>query len=71
MNSYTDCLLRGYGVLPGSPMKLYLTNIDTDYAVIHWSPPAVLADTVQYYTLNYKSLQTGDDYRSLEKVSNL
>ncbi|CAB3252923.1 unnamed protein product [Arctia plantaginis] len=68
MNSYTDCLLRGYGVLPGAPLKLYLSNIDTDYAVIHWSPPAVLADTVQYYTLYYRSLQAGDEYRNLEKI---
>ncbi|XP_035443696.1 Ig-like and fibronectin type-III domain-containing protein 1 isoform X2 [Spodoptera frugiperda] len=68
MNSYTNCLLRGYGVLPGAPSRLYLTNIDTDYAVVHWSPPAALADTVQYYNLHYKTLQAGDEYRVLEKV---
>ncbi|CAH0694433.1 unnamed protein product [Spodoptera exigua] len=68
MNSYTNCLLRGYGVLPGAPSRLYLTNIDTDYAVVHWSPPAALADTVQYYNLHYKALQAGDEYRVLEKV---
>ncbi|KAJ8714843.1 hypothetical protein PYW08_004824 [Mythimna loreyi] len=68
MSSYTNCLLRGYGVLPGAPSRLYLTNIDTDYAVVHWSPPAALADTVQYYNLHYKTLQAGDEYRVLEKV---
>ncbi|KAG6463259.1 hypothetical protein O3G_MSEX013776 [Manduca sexta] len=68
MSSYTNCLLQGYGVLPGAPSRLYLTNIDTDYAVVHWSPPAALADTVQFYNLHYRTLQTGDEYRALEKV---
>lgn len=69
MSSYTNCLLQGYGVLPGAPARLYLTNIDTDYAVVHWSPPAALADTVQHYNLHYKTLQAGDDYKAIEKVS--
>lgn len=68
MSSYTNCLLRGYGVLPGAPSRLYLTNIDTDYAVVHWSPPAALADTVQYYNLHYKTLQADDEYRVLERI---
>ncbi|XP_046969114.1 Ig-like and fibronectin type-III domain-containing protein 2 isoform X1 [Vanessa cardui] len=68
MNSYTNCLLQGYGVLPGPPSRLHLTNIDTDYAVVHWAPPAALADTVQYYNLQYKSLSSEEDYRILGKV---
>lgn len=69
MTAYTNCLLQGYGVLPGPPSRLHLTNIDTDYAVVHWAPPAVLADTVQYYHLHFKSLQSEEDYRTLDKVS--
>lgn len=69
MSSYTNCLLQGYGVLPGPPSRLHLTNIDTDYAVVHWAPPVTLADTVHYYILHYKSLQFGDDYRAIEKVN--
>ncbi|RVE49896.1 hypothetical protein evm_005489 [Chilo suppressalis] len=68
MSSYTNCLLQGYGVLPGPPSKLHLTNIDTDYAVVHWSPPAALADTVQTYNLHYKSLSVDDEYRVIERV---
>ncbi|XP_041982407.1 Ig-like and fibronectin type-III domain-containing protein 1 isoform X2 [Aricia agestis] len=68
MSSYTNCLLQGYGVLPGPPSRLHLTNIDTDYAIVHWAPPAALADTVQYYNLHFKSLQAEDDYRTMEKV---
>ncbi|XP_039756067.1 Ig-like and fibronectin type-III domain-containing protein 1 isoform X2 [Pararge aegeria] len=68
MSSYTNCLLQGYGVLPGPPSRLHLTNIDTDYAVVHWAPPAALADTVQYYNLHFKSLQAEDDYRTLDKL---
>ncbi|GBP57931.1 Ig-like and fibronectin type-III domain-containing protein 2 [Eumeta japonica] len=68
MSSYTNCLLQGYGVLPGPPSRLHLTNIDTDYAVVHWAPPAALADTVSYYNLHYRTLEEGDDYRVIERV---
>ncbi|KAL4707657.1 hypothetical protein ACJJTC_014696, partial [Scirpophaga incertulas] len=68
MSSYTNCLLQGYGVLPGSPANLHLTNIDTDYAVVHWSPPATLPDTVQFYNLHYRTLDPEDDYRAIERV---
>ncbi|XP_068617615.1 Ig-like and fibronectin type-III domain-containing protein 2 [Battus philenor] len=68
MTAYTNCLLQGYGVLPGPPSRLHLTNIDTDYAVVHWAPPAALADTVQYYNLHYKALSIDDDYSILKKV---
>ncbi|XP_072944512.1 Ig-like and fibronectin type-III domain-containing protein 2 [Epargyreus clarus] len=68
MSSYTNCLLQGYGVLPGPPSRLHLTNIDTDYAVVHWAAPAALADTVQFYNLHYKPFQGDEDYRSLRKV---
>lgn len=68
ISSYTNCLLQGYGVLPGPPSRLHLTNIDTDYAVVHWAPPAALADTVQYYNLHYKSLASEEDYRTLRKI---
>jgi hypothetical protein len=71
MSSYTNCLLQGYGVLPGPPSKLHLTNIDTDYAVVHWSAPAALADTVQYYNLHFRTLAADDDYRAIERVSYL
>ncbi|XP_013140886.1 PREDICTED: Ig-like and fibronectin type-III domain-containing protein C25G4.10 isoform X1 [Papilio polytes] len=68
MSSYTNCLLQGYGVLPGAPTRLHLTNIDTDYAVVHWAPPAALPDTVQHYNLHYKALALEDDYTILKKV---
>ncbi|CAH2043160.1 unnamed protein product, partial [Iphiclides podalirius] len=68
MTAYTNCLLQGYGVLPGPPSRLHLTNIDTDYAVVHWAPPAALADTVQFYNLHYKALGVDDEYSALRKV---
>lgn len=58
-------------MLPGPPSKLHLTNIDTDYAVVHWSPPATLADTVQHYNLHYNSLPDSDSYRVIEKVKDI
>ncbi|XP_013190125.1 Ig-like and fibronectin type-III domain-containing protein 1 isoform X2 [Amyelois transitella] len=71
MSAYTNCLLEGYGVLPGAPSWLHLTNIDTDFAVVHWSPPSALGDTVQYYNLHFKSLSSDnndEDYRAIQKI---
>ncbi|VVD00454.1 unnamed protein product [Leptidea sinapis] len=68
MSGYTNCLLQGYGVLPGPPTRLHLTNIDTDYTVVHWAAPVTLPDTVQYYNLHYKPLANEDDYRAIDKV---
>ncbi|KAG7312486.1 hypothetical protein JYU34_001998 [Plutella xylostella] len=68
ISSYTNCLLQGYGVLPGPPSRLHLTNIDTEFAVVHWAAPAVLGDTVQYYNLHYRTLTGPEEYRILEKL---
>ncbi|XP_069682864.1 Ig-like and fibronectin type-III domain-containing protein 1 isoform X1 [Periplaneta americana] len=69
MSDYTNCLLQGYGVLPSAPTKVHVSNIDVDFAIIHWDVPNTLADTVQYYNIHYRMMATYDnEYRTISKV---
>lgn len=52
--------MQGYGVLPGQPTKVRVTNIDVEYAIVHWSLPKVLPETVIHYNLHYRRLQEED-----------
>lgn len=69
MGEYTNCLLQGYGVLPSSPTKVHITNIDTEFAILHWSPPKTLGDTVRHYNLHFRQFTTYDnEYKTIKKV---
>lgn len=69
MPDLTNCLLQGYGVLPSAPTTLHLTNINTEFAIVHWSAPRILNDTVQFYNLHYRAYTDEDsDYALIEKV---
>ncbi|KAK7792924.1 hypothetical protein R5R35_008001 [Gryllus longicercus] len=62
--AYASCLLRGYGVLPSSPRRVHVSHVDSSFALVHWAPPAALADTVLDYALHWRPLSTYDnDYR--------
>jgi Fibronectin type III domain len=69
MSDYSSCLLQGYGVLPGPPMRLKTSLVSSQYAILEWKPPKVLADTVKTYHLNVRKLGSGDEYTVMEKVS--
>lgn len=70
MGEYTNCLLQGYGVLPSSPTKVHLTNIETEFAILHWSPPNTLGDTVQYYNIHIREAteENLNDYKLITKA---
>ncbi|XP_077284865.1 Ig-like and fibronectin type-III domain-containing protein 2 isoform X2 [Arctopsyche grandis] len=69
MSEYSNCLLQGYGVIPGPPTRVHVTNIATDYAIVHWASPRILGDTVQHYNVHYRRFTTDDnDYAFVEKV---
>ncbi|GJQ83681.1 hypothetical protein Trydic_g14389 [Trypoxylus dichotomus] len=69
MSEYKNCLFQGYGVLPSAPIRVYITNIGTEYAILHWSPPKTLGDTVQHYNIHYRMLTTYDnEYGSVTKT---
>lgn len=58
MDSYTNCLMDGYGVLPSAPRQLRVSNVNEDFAIIHWSAPTTLADTVTGYNVHYRPMST-------------
>lgn len=70
MGEYTNCLLQGYGVLPSSPTKVHLTNIETEFAVLHWSSPNTLGDTVQFYNLHVREISedSSNEFKLITKV---
>lgn len=70
MGEYTNCLLQGYGVLPSTPTKVHLTNIETEFAVLHWSVPNTLGDTVQYYNVHIQEASelTDLEFKLITKV---
>nr|XP_022900341.1 Ig-like and fibronectin type-III domain-containing protein 2 [Onthophagus taurus] len=69
MGEYKNCLFQGYGVLPSPPTQVHVTNIDTEFAILHWFTPKSLGDTVLYYNVKFRMLTTYDnEYRGLYKV---
>lgn len=72
MGEYTNCLLQGYGVLPSAPTKVHISNIETEFAILHWSPPKILGDTVIHYIVYIKKAESEEeaeeDYRYLKQI---
>ncbi len=67
MSDYTNCLMRGYGVVPSAPTNVRVLNIDINFAIVHWDPPKTLGDTVTHYNIHYR--QTDDLYRIIRNVN--
>lgn len=67
MGDYTNCLMRGYGVVPSTPTNVRVINIDVNFALVHWDPPKNLKDTVTHYNVHYR--QTDDIYKEVNNVS--
>lgn len=59
--------MQGYGVLPSAPMKIRVTNVDVDYAILHWDPPEYLGDSVINYDLHVRQLQQ-QEYQIIHEV---
>ncbi|XP_049803084.1 Ig-like and fibronectin type-III domain-containing protein 1 isoform X1 [Schistocerca nitens] len=69
MGDYTNCLLQGYGVLPSAPQRVYISNIATEYAIIHWDPPKILGETVLFYNVKYRRMAVYDnEYHTVSNV---
>ncbi|XKL66935.1 hypothetical protein PGB90_010355 [Kerria lacca] len=56
MGDYTNCLMRGYGVVPSAPMNVRILNIDVTFAIVHWDTPKILGDTVNHYDVYYRQI---------------
>ncbi|XP_050529397.1 Ig-like and fibronectin type-III domain-containing protein 1 isoform X2 [Daktulosphaira vitifoliae] len=66
MDDYTSCLLQGYGIVPSSPRRLRVSNIDVDFAIFHWEPPKNLGDSVTHYNVFFRLVD--DEYDSITNV---
>jgi hypothetical protein len=49
-------------------MRLKASLVSSQYAIVEWRPPKILADTVKTYHLNFRKLGSGDEYVVIEKV---
>lgn len=67
MGDYTNCLMRGYGVVPSAPVNLKVTNADVNFAIVHWDSPKLLNETITHYNLHYRSID--DIYNVARKVN--
>ncbi|XP_030759730.1 Ig-like and fibronectin type-III domain-containing protein 1 isoform X2 [Sitophilus oryzae] len=66
MGEYNNCLLQGYGVLPSAPTQVHITNVASEYALLHWSSPKTLGDTVRSYNIHIRKVNTGDEEEESE-----
>ncbi|XP_065215789.1 Ig-like and fibronectin type-III domain-containing protein 1 isoform X2 [Planococcus citri] len=67
MGDYTNCLMRGYGVVPTAPTHVKVTNIDINFAIVHWDPPKTLNETITHYNVYYREVD--DIYNVARKVN--
>lgn len=69
MSDFSSCLFQSYGVLSSEPLGLSVSNVDSDFAILHWNQPRTLGDTVMYYNIHYRLLATYDnEYKVISKV---
>lgn len=67
MSEYSSCLLQGYGVLAGSPLRVKAPLTAPQFAIVEWMPPKVLPETVEGYSVHIRKLNSDDDYETYEK----
>lgn len=67
MSEYSSCLLQGYGVLAGPPLRLKAPLIAQHFAIVEWNPPKILPETVLSYNIHLRQLNQGEEYDVFEK----
>lgn len=69
MSDFSSCLFKSYGVLPSEPVGLRVSNLNSDFVILHWKPSKTLGDTILYYNIHYRLLATYDnEYKVITKV---
>lgn len=66
MSEYGSCLLQGYGVLAGAPTRVKAPLVSSRFAIVEWTPPKLLPETVTSYNVHYRRMDT-DEYMVIEK----
>lgn len=67
MSDYSSCLLQGYGVLAGQPTRVKAPLIASHFAIVEWTQPKILPDTVTAYHVYLRKLGSGEEYTIIEK----
>ncbi|KAG8198461.1 hypothetical protein JTE90_022195 [Oedothorax gibbosus] len=57
---YGNCLLEYYKVLPGAPEQFIVSMVHARWAVLKWSPPTFLPESVLSYVLYWKEVATDE-----------
>lgn len=66
MPDYSSCLLQGYGVLAGAPTRVKAPLVSSRFAIVEWTPPKLLPETVTSYNVHIRRMDT-DEFMVLEK----
>lgn len=56
----SSCILDHHGVLPSPPTSFLVVNVHHDWAILKWSPPKKLVDTITGYHVHWRQLSKGD-----------
>lgn len=65
MSELSNCLLQGYGVLPGPPAAFRVTNINPTFAILRWEMPKILGKTVMSYNIRYRPTSSDGEYKTI------
>lgn len=67
MSEYSSCLLQGYGVLPSAPSRVKAPLIAPSFAIVEWTSPKVLPETVTTYNVHLRKMDSGETFNVIEK----
>ena len=68
MSDISSCMLENYKLLPSNPVNFRISNIHSDFAVLHWDRPEELGETVIDYVVRVQQLTLAEsDYE--EEIS--
>ena len=56
MSDISSCMLDGYKVLPSNPVNFRISNIHSNFVVLHWDKPEQLGETVTDYIVKFQKL---------------
>ncbi|XP_015790315.1 uncharacterized protein LOC107367145 [Tetranychus urticae] len=54
MSSYSNCILDFHGVLSSPPSDFAVASVHHDWAVLKWSPPKRLGETILKYNIHWR-----------------
>lgn len=56
-------------MLPSAPTQVHITNVESEFALLHWSPPKTLGDTVTSYNVHIRPVNSENEEEQDEDES--